>query len=323
MNDQVGQPSVEERMMAFVDQEDAPRPNLDEEENEAPVEQNLSEESEQETEEEVSEAEAEAEETAEQQEARRLKLKHNGEEVELDEAEVINLAQQGYDYTKKTQQLAEERKQVETYAQAIKAQEQTFQQQVQLQSALIQEIAKVTALDEQLAAYNQVDWNALSDSDPVQAQKLFFQYNQLQSQRQQLAGTITVKQSEIQGAMAERIRQQTMIGLEQLKKEVPDWGEAKVREVRDTAKNYGFSDQELSGITDPRYVKVLLDAAQWRKLQTEKPTVTKKVATASAPVKPGAKDGKVAAQASVKQAREALRKTGKSDYAAKLIERML
>lgn len=322
MTDQVGQPSVEDRMMAFVEQDDEPLPNLDEEE-EQPVEQNLEEESpEDENDAEVEESDEE-DSQEEPEPPRKLKLKHNGEEVEMDETEVINLAQQGYDYTKKTQQLAEERKQIETYVQTIKAQEQTFQQQVQLQTALIQDIAKVAAIDDQITAYNEVDWQALSDSDPVQAQKLFFTFNQLQSKKQQMVQELNKRQQEVQMVANERLRQQTQVGLEQLQREIPDWGTEKVREVRDSAKNYGFTDQELSGITDPRYVKVLLDAAQWRKLQTAKPTVTKKVSNASAPVKPGAKDSRTAAQSAVKQTRDALRKTGNSDFAAKLIERTL
>lgn len=318
--DQAGTPSVEERMMAFVEQEDEPRPNFDEEE-EQPAEQEVAEE--ESAEEESAEVEETEDEEQEPESGRKLRLKHNGEEVEMDEAEVINLAQQGYDYTKKTQQLAEERKQIEAHVQAIKAQEQAFQVQAQVQSALIADIAKVTALDEQLNAFSQADWNAISDADPVQAQKLFFQFNQLQQQKQQLVAQMAAKQQQFQQAMAERIKLQTMTGLEQLKKDVPDWGDEKRNEVRQSAKSYGFSDQELSGITDPRVVKVLLDAAQWRKLQTSKPTVSKKVSQASTPVKPGAKDSKTANQAAVKQTREALRKTGKSDYAAKLIERML
>ena len=319
MIDQAGTPSVEDRLMAFVEQEDTPRPDLDKEEE--PIDQNLADESAEAAE---VESEVDGEDSQEEPEpARKMKLKHNGEEVEMDELEVINLAQQGYDYTKKTQQLAEERKQVESFAQAMKAQEQTFQQQVQLQTALIKDIAKVTALDDQLAQYDAVDWNALSDSDPVQAQKLFFNFNQLQTQRQKLVVDLNGKQQGIQETITERIRQQSAVGLEQLKRDIPDWGEAKVIEVRGAAKNYGFTDQELSGITDPRYVKVLLDAAQWRKLQAEKPAMNKKVASASTPVKPGAKDVNSTSQSAIKQTRENLRKTGKHDYAAQLIERML
>jgi hypothetical protein len=51
--------------------------------------------------------------------------------------------------------------------------------------------------------------------------------------------------------------------------------------------------------------------------------VQKKVAAASPVVKPGAKDSKNAAQAGIKKVREELHRTGKSEHAAKLIERML
>jgi hypothetical protein len=316
-------PSVEERMMAFVEQEDTPRPNLDEEEQQEESAEEISEETVDEDVAAEETDEATDEEQTEEEPARKLKIKRNGEEIELDETEVVTLAQQGYDYTKKTQALAEERKQVESVAQALKAQEQTFQHQVQMQSALIQEIAKVTAIDDQLATFNGVDWQSLSDSDPVQAQKLFFQYSQLQTKRQELAGQLGMKQQQLQQVMAERIQQQTAAGLEQLQREIPDWGPEKARDIRDTGKNYGFTDAELSTVTDPRMVKVLHDAAQWRKLQSKQPVMKQKVAAASNPVKPGAKDSKTANQAAVKQTREALRKTGKSDYAAKLIERMI
>ena len=46
---------------------------------------------------------------------------------------------------------------------------------------LIGEIAQITALDQQLSQYANVNWNQLSDSDFVEAQKLFFTYNQLQA----------------------------------------------------------------------------------------------------------------------------------------------
>lgn len=319
MSDQVGNLSVEERMLAFVEQEDTPPEVLDDAENEVEPDEEPQATSEESAESEIEPEEVSKEETLT---GRKLRLKHNGQEVELDEAEVVNLAQQGYDYTKKTQELADARKVIDSHVQAIKAQEQAFQQQVHIQSALVGDIAKVTAIDEQIAEFNGLDWNALSDSDPVQAQKLFFQFNQLQSQRQKMTQALGVKQQQMQALIAEQVKRQTAAGLEQLRRDIPDWGEAKVKEIRQSAAQYGFSEKELQGITDPRVVKVLLDASQWRKLQSTKPVAEKKL-TASPQVKPGAKDTKAATQGGVKQTRELLHKTGKSEYAAKLIERML
>jgi hypothetical protein len=89
-----------------------------------------------------------------------------------------------------------------------------------------------------------------------------------------------------------------------------------------TGKDYGFSDAELNSIVDPRHVKVLHDAMQWRKLQKNS-TVKNKISNAKPVVKPGAKDSKSEANSNHRNLREQLRKTGKSDAATKLIENML
>ena len=65
---------------------------------------------------EVDEAEEEGAEDAEdeeQQDEPTVVLKHDGKEVTLKQSEVVELAQQGFDYTKKTMAVAEERKAVE------------------------------------------------------------------------------------------------------------------------------------------------------------------------------------------------------------------
>lgn len=59
--------------------------------------------------EEVEESE-EQEEAEEEQEEPTVTLKHDGKEVTLKQSEVVDLAQQGFDYTQKTMKLAEERK---------------------------------------------------------------------------------------------------------------------------------------------------------------------------------------------------------------------
>ncbi len=78
----------------------------------------------------------------------------------------------------------------------------------------------------------------------------------------------------------------------------------------------------MGGCVDPRHVKVLHDAMQWRKLQ-QNSTVKKKVSSAKPVVRPGAKDTKAEASSNVRNLRDQLRKTGKADMATKLIEQMI
>jgi hypothetical protein len=280
----------------------------------------LPEEVEEEVEE--TEEEGEQEESEEEQPAATIKLKVNGEEIEKPLDEVVNLAQQGLDYTKKTQQLADERREVETYAQTVKVQEQQFQQQVQVQQALIQEIAAVTAVDQQLAQYQNINWQAFSDNDPVEAQKAFFLYNQLQTQRGQMVAELQQKQNYINQTQAQRLQQEVVKGREVIAREIPNWSAETQKELRTVGKEYGFTDEELSQVIDPRHVKVLHDAMQYRKLQSN-PVVDKKVKTAPPVVKPGGKDQKSAQNSQSRQLHDQLKKTGNADLAAKLIERML
>jgi hypothetical protein len=111
-------------------------------------------------------------------------------------------------------------------------------------------------------------------------------------------------------------------GKEILAKEIPNWSPETNQALLSTGKDYGFSDAELNSIVDPRHVKVLHDAMQWRKLQ-QNSTVKKKVSSAKPVVKPGSKDTKAEASSAHRQLRDSLRKTGKSDMATKLIENML
>jgi hypothetical protein len=252
-----------------------------------------------------------------------LKLKVNGEEVEKPLDEVVALAQQGLDYTQKTQQVAEQRKELETYAEQIKAQEQAFQQQVQLNNVLIEDVAKITALDQQLNQYANVNWQQLSDSDFVEAQKLFFTYNQLQQERSTLVSQFEAKKQQVVQSQTQLMAEKIAKGKEILAKEIPNWSPETNQALLSTGKDYGFSDAELNSIVDPRHVKVLHDAMQWRKLQQKDSIVKKKVSSAKPVVKPGAKDTKAEANSNHRQLREQLRKTGKSDAAQKLIENML
>ena len=332
MSDQVVEQSPQSRLEAMLGddiQSDVPA-NLDapEEKEQAPLEAEAEAEPTEEVESEEAtddnpDDQAEEEEQSEDEVPAILKLKVNGEEVEKPLEEVVALAQQGLDYTQKTQQVAEQRKELEAYAESIKAQEQAFQQQVQLNNVLIEDVAKITALDQQLNQYANVNWQQLSDSDFVEAQKLFFTYNQLQQERSNLVSQFEAKKQQVVQKHTQLMAEKIAKGQEVLAKEIPNWSPETNQALLSTGKEYGFSDAELNSIVDPRHVKVLHDAMQWRKLQQKDSIVKKKVSSAKPVVKPGAKDTKAEANSNHRQLREQLRKTGKSDAAQKLIENML
>jgi len=333
MSDQVAEQSPQSRLEAMlgdsiqtdVKELDVPEQPVEEpqEEAEVPTDE-TSEETDAEPTDDNPDDQAEEEEQSEEDEVPAiLKLKVNGEEVEKPLEEVVALAQQGLDYTQKTQQVAEQRKELEAYAEQIKAQEQAFQEQMQLNNVLIEDVAKITALDQQLNQYANVNWQQLSDSDFVEAQKLFFTYNQLQQERSNLVSQFEAKKQQVVQKQTQLMAEKIAKGKEVLAKEIPNWSPETNQALLSTGKEYGFSDAELNSIVDPRHVKVLHDAMQWRKLQQKDSIVKKKVSSAKPVVKPGAKDTKAEANSAHRQLRDQLRKTGKSDMAAKLIENVL
>ena len=327
MSDQVPEQSPQSRLETMLGdsiESDVKPPELQDEEEQTPLEAEAEDTEEVESEEatEESDDEAEEEEQSQDEVPAILKLKVNGEDVEKPLDEVVALAQQGLDYTQKTQQVAEQRKELEAYAQQIQLQEQAFQEQMQLNNVLIEDVAKITSLDQQLNQYANVNWNQLSDNDFVEAQKLFFTYNQLQQERSQLVSQFEVKKQQVVQKQTQLMAEKIAKGKEILAKEIPNWSPETNQALLSTGKDYGFSDVELNAIVDPRHVKVLHDAMQWRKLQ-QNSVVKKKVSNAKPVVKPGSKDTKAEANSNHRQLRESLRKTGKSDAAQKLIENML
>lgn len=326
MSDQANVQSPESRLMAFLDGEveDDVAPNLDAEPEEVEVEAvetNPDEQVEEETEGEPDAEEVEEEE-AEEANPEYFTLKVNGEEITKPKDEVIALAQQGVDYTQKTQALAEQRKAIEEQAQALQAQEQAIQEQALLQEALIDDVAQLKAIDRQLEAYSQINWQQLSDQDFVEAQKLFFTYNQLQTQRNEVAQTLQAKAAQVQQLRAQQTYESLEKGRAKLAQEIPNWSPQVAQQLRATGLEYGLTEAQVDNINDPIAVKILYDAMQWRN-QQKNPIIKNKIAQAKPVVKPGSKDTQAVAKSQVKQTRDALRKTGKSEYAQRLIENML
>lgn len=305
MSDQASEQSVEDRLVGLLTAEEN-QPE-DEEESVEGAPEDTEEES----------AESEEKET---EAPATIKLKWNGEEVEKPLEEVVTLAQQGFDYTQKTQKLADERRQIEEYAQVVKTQEQTFQMQTQIQQAFLAELATVKALDDQIAQYAKVNWQELSDSDPVQAQKLFFTYSQLQNQKQSALADLNGKHQQamqMQEARAAEIRSR---GAQELPKLIPNFNDSVAKELQEFAKEY---KSDIASSYNPNDYKVLWMAQQYAKLQASKPGISNKVASKPPVVKPGGRDAKSMDRSRHADEMAQLRKSGNSDLAAKLIERML
>jgi len=259
--------------------------------------------------------EAPAEETP--AEKRRLKLKYKGEEIEKDEEEVVSLAQQGFDYTQKSQALAKEREEMSQKIQAeVAARQKEYEQRLEVQKRAL----------EKMAGLEDVDLNKLSQEDPVRAQQEFFKRVAF---NQQIAQIEAEQQKIVQQRVQEQqaaIRKQAEASVEALQTKIPGWGNDLYGKVLKAAvKDYGFQQQEVNAITDHRAIEVLHDAMQWRLLKAAKPqTVDKRVTTVPKVTKPGTTEKADPKATKLKDGFERLSKSGHRndavDYFAELLE---
>ena len=177
------------------------------------------------------------------------------------------------DYTKKTQDLAEQRRQLDTASQEILEQRNRYEQG----------LAEVTKRLQEATA-DDTDWNALKETDPVAYAVKREEYRE----KQEVLQRAQAEQMQIaQGKM----QQHLALEQEKLLQAIPEWQDPKVAQKEKTdvvtyAKRFGFSDQELQNASDHRAINVLRKAMLYDQLTGNK-AVKKKVTKAPKMVKSG------------------------------------
>lgn len=187
------------------------------------------------------------------------------------------------DYTRKTQEVAEQRRAHEEQTARFHQEQQQFAQRVQMQQANIQAYANVAALDQQLQQYQQVNWQQLNAENPVEAQRLFIQQQQLKDQRGQLANQISQYERHTALQQQQEIAQRLEQGKQAIAREIKDWTPETQKALVDFGKKAGYSDAELSNIQDHRAVLVLHKAMRYDQMMQK---ASQKPPVASAPAAP-------------------------------------
>jgi len=261
------------------------------------------------------EVEYSEEESEEEQPKPRYKVKAAGEEVEVELDELIKGYQQGTDYTKKSQALAEQRK-------AIEAERQHLEYVKQERQAYAQ---KLQALDSFLTQQNRgVDLDVLKETDPIGYAVAVAEQNQREKQlavvRQEQQRIAQQQQAEQQASLQNHLRQES----EKLVSLIPELstpqGDAVRKQIRDYAKSVGWTDEELSSVYDSRAVVSLYKAMKYEQLQKSKPEVTKKLQAAPKMMRSGT-SAPTTKSSQDKQVMQRLRETGKVTDAARAFER--
>jgi hypothetical protein len=87
--------------------------------------------------------------------------------------------------------------------------------------------------------------------------------------------------------------------------------------------NYGFKPEEVSSWVDPRAIKLLHDAKQFRELNTTKPVVNNRVVTPPKVIKPGAASTVTQSQKLQESSMKKLQTSGRIEDAAAVIRARL
>lgn len=293
------------------DESNTPDPGLD-----AAAEALARLESEEETQEEQEQEEQEeAEETTEEEEAQEEQETATLEELEIDgkkfkvpsELKPYVLRQQ--DYTRKTQELAEQRRQTSSELAAAQKERSEYAQML----PVVQQFIQMTA--------PQPPSIELLETNPVE----YLQQERLYNQRAQQLQAVGAEYQRVQRVHMENAQREhaRLIeeGLKQLPELIPSWRDAKKMaeeqpKVRDYLLEQGFSKEEIATASDPRAVALARKAMLHDQFVKSKSKVTP-VKTQT--VAPGAKAKTTTADVDRKKAHAALRKSGSVEDAAYLI----
>lgn len=215
------------------------------------------------------------------------------------------------DYTRKTQEVAEQRKQLEA--------EQAFiQQQAQFQQQYANDIAQLKSIDNQLQQYQSVDWAAALDQDPISANKAYIQFQQLQATRNAMAQDLGQKQGQFQQVEQQRAAQAIQATRQAVEK-LPGWTpQVDVELDKFTTSLPGYVRAEIA--KSPAIYEMVMKAWRYDQLQSAKPQVEKRVASLPKPVKPGSTEARISDQEiQQKKALSRLKQTGSPSAARELL----
>ena len=256
------------------------------------------------------------EDTQEEEKPSTFTIKVDGKEVEV----TLDELQKGYsrtqDYTRKTQQVAEMRKQTEAELTAIRAEREQY---AQLLGALSEQV--------KTAAEPQIDWDRLYRDDPIEyvRQREVMRENRekaaaIQSEQQRLAEIS--QQEQMQQLQAHKVKES-----QALLDAIPTWKDPAKAKAEKTmliefGQKMGFTPQELGNIYDHRVVLALRKAALYDQMQAKRQGIKPVTNNGPKPAKPGAA-GRVSQMSDSVRAKQRLAKTGRVDDAASAIELML
>ena len=243
-------------------------------------------------------------------------VKVDGQEVEVTQDELINGYSRQQDYTRKTQELSQQRKTIEQQQAELAQRDAIYSQLLpKMEAQLKGELA------------NEPDWNTLYEDDPVG----YVREKQLWDEKKDKLSAVSAEQQRLQ--QEAMVKQQTQLqqfveyGNQKLLEIIPEWQNPEVAAkekaaISEYAVNFlEYTPEEIQQVYDYRALLGLRNA--W--LNSKTVEATKKKPTQKAPARvarPGTTNRPKSA-APVKKAKQRLAKSGKVQDAAKVFEQLI
>lgn len=231
-----------------------------------------------------------------------ITLEIDGQEVKFTQDELKSSVLRQADYTRKTQALAEERKQFQSVVEQAQEQEKVYAQllpvMVQRMQQFLPQPPSPDLIDTDPAAY-------LKQKERYEREMGDLQAAQAEMQRMSQKDTVANEQK-LQAYVAQNAQM--------LPELIPEWKDAKNYErdrqrLRDFLKGRNFNDQEIDQAYDARIVALAYDAMRWRELKNSKPKQSEPLEKALKPNAPAPKPMNSQTKAQV-EARKRLKQTG-------------
>jgi len=258
-------------------------------------------------------------ENEEEPEPSEFTVKVDGQEITVTLDELKSGYSRQADYTRKSQQLAEQRRAVEQEAAAARAEREHYQRTLQ-------------QMQQQLAAQQEQepDWDRLYAENPTEAPRIERQWRVRKEQQERLVQEQQRVMALQQQEQAEQLRQYVEENRQKLPELIPEWTDPKVATqertgIRDTLLESGFADEEIAQIYDARVMPLVRDAWLYRqqkaKREALRPAAPKKGPKPAAPR--AASSPAESKQKSIRSQRQRLRQTGSVDDAAAILANMI
>ena len=311
---------AEQSFESFLTPEEQPENEIEQASEDVVVEEEVIEDDEiveDEVEEDAEELQEDQVEEEESEQPQLYTIKVDGEDTQVTLEELQNGYSRQRDYTRKTQELAEQRE-------AIEAQQQEVSQKDAIYSQLLPRME--ATLKGELE--NEPDWNTLYEADPIAYVREKDVWNEKKQKLQAVQAEAQRVQQESQVEQQKKLQQFVEYGNKQLLDQIPEWQDNEVASkekmsIRDYGVNVlGYTPQEMDSVYDYRVLLGLRNAwLQHKTQQATKVKPTEKKAAART-ARPGTSNVPKSTTP-VKKARQRLAKTGKVQDAAKLFEQLI